>query len=910
MTGNVYRLTVAHLALVAVAATAGTCGNASDPAAVGASVEVTYEALSANTIQWIDGTYGVGCADRSGAWSVRVSGGVTMDYPALSVVKNNTACVLTLTKVVADQSYTGSPAIALTTSYAGSASTFTGDAGVGFYANAQLSSASFASSFTVSLVYSDNPNLLTGSLAGAYASVSATSTTAGTASPNYTLDLTTGAFATTVSATTSSVQSVSGTANLVLGTTAGEGYYVDQGTLPSNPTLSQLDSAYSGATKTTISGSPVLIPASAFGLTGVNISSAIVRTIVIQHNVSGVHSYQTFAITFGCAGACGTCPSGESSKADSSGMGAANVCCASAATTLNCNGTCANTLVDSNNCGSCGHVCSGATPHCAGGSCVAVCPTGSTLCSGICVNTATDNGSCGSCGNACAAVSYCAASQCNLTCSGNAMVLANSLASGTYEITSYAGYALDDPNGGGSGTSLDQWAYIGANQQWTVTNLGNGTYKILAANGYALTRQGSNLAVKLAAYTGAGGQLFTFVQNGSSWNIINPLSCDALDDSSGGISTGVVASSFNANQNNQLWTLTLVSGIAAPLANGTYNFANSAGTFLDDPAGGGAGTVPDNSTNTGANQQWTVTLVSGVQYKILAANGTALTMSSTPNTNIAGLAAYTGASTQLWVFWPMGSGAYSVINVSTGMVLDSNGGGAGAKIRQWAWTSANANQLWTNVTDTLSLGLVANYLFDETSGTTSVDSSGHYAAATLTGATFTSGLDGNAVTMNGTSSQYATLPTGIVSSLTDFSISIWVYLNAAPSWVRLFDFGTGQTKYMYLTANDNTGMSYTITTSGTGGEQWITSSTPLTTGGWRHVAVTMGGSTVTLYVNGANVGQSTFTLTPSSLGSTNQNWLGRSEFAGDPYLDGRIDNFRIYNRALSSAEVGRLYTAR
>src|SRR5664279_640125 len=106
MAGNVYRRTAAHLALVAaVATTTASCGDASVPAAVGASVEVSSEALTANTIQWIDGTYGAGCAARSGAWSVRVSGGATMDYTALSVVKNNTACVLTLTKIVADQSY-------------------------------------------------------------------------------------------------------------------------------------------------------------------------------------------------------------------------------------------------------------------------------------------------------------------------------------------------------------------------------------------------------------------------------------------------------------------------------------------------------------------------------------------------------------------------------------------------------------------------------------------------------------------------------------------------------------------------------------------------------------------------------------------------------------------------------------
>jgi hypothetical protein len=49
------------------------------------------------------------------------------------------------------------------------------------------------------------------------------------------------------------------------------------------------------------------------------------------------------------------------------------------------------------------------------------------------------------------------------------------------------------------------------------------------------------------------------------------------------------------------------------------------------------------------------------------------------------------------------------------------------------------------------------------------------------------------------------------------------------------------------------------------------------------------------------------TLRPSSLGNTNRNWLGRSQYTGDAYLDGQIDQFQIYNRALSSSEVLALF---
>ena len=64
-----------------------------------------------------------------------------------------------------------------------------------------------------------------------------------------------------------------------------------------------------------------------------------------------------------------------------------------------------------------------------------------------------------------------------------------------------------------------------------------------------------------------------------------------------------------------------------------------------------------------------------------------------------------------------------------------------------------------------------------------------------------------------------------------------------------------------------------------------------------------------LYVNGSEVARNAaLTLTPDALGSTTQNWIGRSQYA-DPYLDGAVDGFRVYSRALSASEVSALFTS-
>jgi hypothetical protein len=188
------------------------------------------------------------------------------------------------------------------------------------------------------------------------------------------------------------------------------------------------------------------------------------------------------------------------------------------------------------------------------------------------------------------------------------------------------------------------------------------------------------------------------VQNGSGWSIVNMFDCHAIDDAGGGLHKAVVEWTYGLMSKNQSWTLTPVANVTAPVADGTYKITDtSSGYVIDDKNGGGPGTIPDLAVYAGANQQWTVRLVSGVQYSILAASGAALTMSSTPNATFAPLSSYTGADNQLFVFWPQGNGsAYSIINVGTGMAVDDHGGGGlGVQLQQWVWTNNNNHQQWT-----------------------------------------------------------------------------------------------------------------------------------------------------------------------------------------------------------------------
>ena len=80
-----------------------------------------------------------------------------------------------------------------------------------------------------------------------------------------------------------------------------------------------------------------------------------------------------------------------------------------------CSGTCTNVNGDSQNCGACGHACTGGTV-CVAGTCEVECPSGQIVCGGNCVTTSTDPGNCGACGAVCPSGQACISGTCTTEC--------------------------------------------------------------------------------------------------------------------------------------------------------------------------------------------------------------------------------------------------------------------------------------------------------------------------------------------------------------------------------------------------------------------------------------------------------------------------------------------------------------
>lgn len=165
---------------------------------------------------------------------------------------------------------------------------------------------------------------------------------------------------------------------------------------------------------------------------------------------------------------------------------------------------------------------------------------------------------------------------------------------------------------------------------------------------------------------------------------------------------------------------------------------------------------------------------------------------------------------------------------------------------------------------------------------------------------YTEGKIGQAINLNGTD-DYVSLPSSHALSTSDaITVATWVNWKGGNQWQRIFDFGNDRNQYLFLTPRSgNNTLRFAIKNGG--GEQIIQTS-QMPANQWVHVAVTLGGGTAKLYVNGEQKATaSNFTIKPSDF-KPKVNYIGKSQWP-DPLYNGMIDEFRVYNYVLGAEEI-------
>ena len=156
------------------------------------------------------------------------------------------------------------------------------------------------------------------------------------------------------------------------------------------------------------------------------------------------------------------------------------------------------------------------------------------------------------------------------------------------------------------------------------------------------------------------------------------------------------------------------------------------------------------------------------------------------------------------------------------------------------------------------------------------------------------------LSLNGTS-QFVQLPYEIAS--TDaMTFTAWVNWRAsATANQRIFDFGNGSEKYLYLTPSDGSKMSFVINDGNN--TQSLSTSARLTTLQWKHVALTICRDSTVIYIDGEKAAHSdAINIMPSDINPV-LNFIGKGQSSNDPFLKAYIEDVRIYNYALNADEV-------
>ncbi len=174
-------------------------------------------------------------------------------------------------------------------------------------------------------------------------------------------------------------------------------------------------------------------------------------------------------------------------------------------------------------------------------------------------------------------------------------------------------------------------------------------------------------------------------------------------------------------------------------------------------------------------------------------------------------------------------------------------------------------------------------------------------------------ISGGKVSLDGTSGTYVNLPGGLIAGYRAVTFEFWASFGVNANWPRLFDQGSTNGNYgqydLYFCPHSGNG-DYRLTIMDPQPTERVVSLTGnLDNQANLHVACVLDPATgfMGFYTNGILAVSRTDL---ASLGSvaTNLFFLGRSLYASDPWLNGSIDEFRIYNAALNARQVWQSYT--
>jgi hypothetical protein len=165
-----------------------------------------------------------------------------------------------------------------------------------------------------------------------------------------------------------------------------------------------------------------------------------------------------------------------------------------------------------------------------------------------------------------------------------------------------------------------------------------------------------------------------------------------------------------------------------------------------------------------------------------------------------------------------------------------------------------------------------------------------------------------AASFDGSSSQITVTSTAtspIDFTARSYSFSCWVNTTSTTYQTILSKYGNSDT-YRAFSLNINANGTIQAKERSGGTSYNTTSTGTVNNGSWNHIVLTKSSTNTIIYINGSLDENNANTVTSNS-GSTEPFRIGAENTASPEWFDGKIDQVRIFNKALSSSEVTTLY---
>ncbi len=199
---------------------------------------------------------------------------------------------------------------------------------------------------------------------------------------------------------------------------------------------------------------------------------------------------------------------------------------------------------------------------------------------------------------------------------------------------------------------------------------------------------------------------------------------------------------------------------------------------------------------------------------------------------------------------------------------------------------------------------VAEYGFEETSGSSTVDSSPNGAVAQISGATrIAAGKNGRALDFDGDQDRVIAPDAPQLRINGSMTLSAWVKPDSTTGWrtVLLKEVNGSHSYVLYGAADPYEGSGNPGDPMGFVHTTGVRGQGRLPTGQWSHLAMSYDGGVERMYINGALVSCRTIATVTAPYNSGPLT-IGGNGIWGE-WFDGSIDEVRIFNQALSASEI-------